>query len=90
MKFFLALVAAAAADSPDCPESTQVFSFNERGASAAGLVQLSACEQSGVPGITCGPADSQLFAIGINDSDELFTSGESQKFINMAQDAHTD
>ena len=28
-------------ESPDCPESTQVFSFNERAPSNAGLVQTS-------------------------------------------------
>ena len=44
MKFALfALVAATAAvrleESPDCPESTQVFSYNERRAAAAGLAQ---------------------------------------------------
>ena len=27
-------------ESPDCPESTQVFSYNERAPAAAGLVQL--------------------------------------------------
>jgi hypothetical protein len=37
----LALLGAASAvrlqESPDCPDSTDVFSFNERKASAAGL-----------------------------------------------------
>ena len=44
MKFSaIALIAGASAvrlaESPDCPESTQVFSYNERAASAAGLAQ---------------------------------------------------
>ena len=44
MKFSaIALIAGASAvrlaESPDCPESTQVFSYNERRAAAAGLVQ---------------------------------------------------
>ena len=44
MKFAtIALIASVAAvklvESPDCPESTQVFSYNERVACAAGLAQ---------------------------------------------------
>ena len=44
MKFAtIALVATSAAvrlsESPDCPDSTTVFSYNERRASAAGLAQ---------------------------------------------------
>ena len=33
-----ALLAAVKADSPDCPESTQVFSYSERHPAAAGFV----------------------------------------------------
>ena len=40
MKFFIAaFLAVALADSPDCPESTEVFSYNERTPAAAGLAQ---------------------------------------------------
>ena len=31
----------------------------------------SACNQAGVPGITCGPSDSQLFATGMNGDEDL-------------------
>jgi hypothetical protein len=33
-----ALFAVAKADSPDCPESTQVFSYSERHPAAAGFI----------------------------------------------------
>ena len=80
MKFLL--VAAVAAirvqESPDCPESTQVFSYNERSAAAAGLHQVTglaqtatACQQFGVPGVTCHPGNSQLFATGMNGDEDL-------------------
>ena len=44
MKFILvALIASVAAvkvrESPDCPDSSSVFSYNERVAAAAGLAQ---------------------------------------------------
>ena len=70
MKFILALIAAVVAESPDCPESTQVFSYNERSAPAAGFVQLSACEKSGVIGIACEPSLVQ-FATGMNGDEDL-------------------
>ena len=34
------LLGAIVAESPDCPESTQVFSYNERAPAAAGLAQI--------------------------------------------------
>merc|ERR1719263_1469413 len=60
MKFAtIALVATSAAvklqESPDCPESTQVFSYNERRASAAGLAQNSLAQ----------------FATGMNGDEDL-------------------
>merc|ERR1719263_2304429 len=71
MKFALALIGAASAvrlaESPDCPESTQVFSYNERVASAAGLAQT-ACDKAGVSGVPC---NSQLFATGMNGDEDL-------------------
>ena len=71
MKFVLAAILAfVAAESPDCPESTQVFSYNERSAPAAGFVQLSACQKSGVMGVMC---DNELvqFATGMNGDEDL-------------------
>jgi len=43
-------------ESPDCPESTQVFSYNERAPAAAGFVQtMTACQANKVPGVECIP-----------------------------------
>ena len=73
MKFLLAFLAAVAAESPDCPESTEVFSYNERVPAAAGFIQLSACQKSGVPDITCFPVDDSMiqFATGMNGDEDL-------------------
>ena len=56
------------AESPDCPESTQVFSYNERAPSAAGLVQISPCQAANVAGVPC---DAALFAVGMNGDEDL-------------------
>ena len=58
------------AESPDCPESTQVFSYNERAPAAAGFVQVSSCHAAGVEGVTCVP-NSELFATGMNGDEDL-------------------
>ena len=62
--------ALSLAESPDCPESTQVFSYNERAPAASGFLQLSACESTGVAGVTCVP-NHQLFATGMNGDEDL-------------------
>ena len=72
MKFvILAIIAVASAvrleESPDCPESTKVFSYTERVASAAGLAQT-ACDKAAVAGVPC---NSQLFATGMNGDEDL-------------------
>ena len=62
MKFLILAIAAVSAlkiaESPDCPESTQVFSYNERVASAAGLAQCKdgpeIAKQGGEPGHATG------------------------------------
>merc|ERR1712028_323821 len=39
---------------------------------AAGLIQLqSACANSGISGVTCGPSDEELFATGMNGDEDL-------------------
>jgi len=74
MKSFvlLALLGAISAvklvESPDCPESTSVFSYGEKVASAAGLAQ-NPCQKAG--GINCVPGDSKLFASGMNGDEDL-------------------
>ena len=71
MKFVIFAIAAVSAvrlqESPDCPESTKVFSYNERVASAAGLAQT-ACDKAAVAGVPC---NSQLFATGMNGDEDL-------------------
>ena len=59
-------------ESPDCPTSQEVFSYNERVGTAAGFLQLSACAQSGIhgAGLTCVP-DHQFFATGMNGDEDL-------------------
>merc|ERR1719453_2739663 len=70
---FIALIGLAAAvtirESPDCPESTSVFSYNERRAAAAGLVQTSACDNAGVAGVTCD--NLVQFATGMAGDEDL-------------------
>ena len=86
MKFILAaIIAAVAAESPDCPESTQVFSYNERVPAAAGLVQLTACHESAHSGVRCAPSNEQLFATGMNGDEDLGATiqmkGETFKYV---------
>ena len=59
------------AESPDCPESKQVFSYNERAPAAAGFLQVSSCQQAGAHGVTCIPGTSNLFATGMNGDEDL-------------------
>lgn len=77
MKTILALVASAAAVSlNDAPPHFNEPSWKQTWPSAAGLVQtgsLSACQKFGVVGVTCGPADSALFAIGMEGDENLAT-----------------
>merc|ERR1712178_641065 len=63
-----ALMAVVAAESPDCPESTQVFSYNERVPAASGLLQIgTACARANVDGVTC----LSQFATGMNGDEDL-------------------
>ena len=65
-------VSLKANESPDCPSSQEVFSYNERVATATGFVQLSACSKSGVDGagLSCVP-DNKYFATGMNGDEDL-------------------
>ena len=64
-----ALFAIVKADSPDCPESTQVFSYSERHPAAAGFIQT-ACSKTSAPGVSCIP-DHKFFAVGMNGDEDL-------------------
>ena len=57
--------------SPDCPDSQTVFSYNERThPAAAGFLQVTACSQYSVDGVTCLP-NHELFASGMNGDEDL-------------------
>jgi len=45
--------------------------WNERMPSAGGFLQVNACINSGAQGVTCIPANSQLFATGMNGDEDL-------------------
>ena len=64
------LLGTIVAESPDCPESTQVFSYTEHVPAAAGFLQTSACHSAGVAGVNCLP-NNQLFATGMNGDEDL-------------------
>ena len=73
MKFAIAVLIGVATavrltESPDCPESTQVFSYGEKAPAAAGLLQVSACEQAKIAGVPC---DNTMFATGMNGDEDL-------------------
>jgi len=40
---YASAISLVSRESPDCPSSQETFSYNERVASAAGFLQLSAC-----------------------------------------------
>ena len=69
---YASAVSLISKESPDCPSSQEVFSYNERVAAASGFLQLSACMKSGNNGngLTCVP-DHQLFATGMNGDEDL-------------------
>merc|ERR1711898_56116 len=70
---FIALIGAVAAvarkESPDCPTSQEVFSYNEKKPAAAGFV-MTACNAYGVNGVSCIP-NNQLFATGNNGDEDM-------------------
>ena len=69
MKFF-ALIASAAAIQ-DAPPYWPGPTWTYNHPSAAGFVQTSACINAGVDGVTCGPANEELFATGMNGDEDL-------------------
>ena len=75
MKTIIALVATAAAVKiNDAPSYFNEPTWRQTWPSASGLVQVesqSACERFGVAGVTCGPADAELFATGMEGTESL-------------------
>merc|ERR1719247_2815647 len=50
----------------DAPPYFNEPTWNEEHQSAAGFLQVSACVNANQAGVTCSPANSQLFATGMN------------------------
>jgi len=63
--------ATSAVKLQDAPPYFNQPTWNEKFPSAAGFVQLSACNQAGISGVTCGPSDVELFATGMNGDEDL-------------------
>jgi len=78
MKAVVALLIGAVASIKlnDAPPYFNEPTWRQTWPSAAGFVQLdssvaTACEQFGGVGVTCGPTDEQLFAVGMNGDEDL-------------------
>merc|ERR1719434_492175 len=67
----LFLGAASAAKLADAPPYFNEPTWNERMASAGGFLQISACVNSGVTGVTCTPPNHELFATVMNGDEDL-------------------
>jgi len=55
----------------DAPPYFNEPTWNEEHQSAAGFIQVSACINSGVSGVSCSPPNNQLFATGMNGDEDL-------------------
>merc|ERR1719454_2173929 len=55
----------------DAPPYFNEPTWNERMSSAGGFLQINACINSGVAGVTCSPPNNQLFATGMNGDEDL-------------------
>ena len=67
-----ALFIAAVSALHDAPPYYNQPTWNERMPSAAGLLQVSACYKAGgIPDVSCGPTNIELFATGMNGDEDL-------------------
>jgi hypothetical protein len=73
MKSVIALFlgVAAAVKVQDAPPYFNEPTWTERMPSAGGFLQLNACINSGIAGVTCSPPNNQLFATGMNGDEDL-------------------
>ena len=67
----LFLGATSAVKLGDAPPYFNEPTWNERMPSAGGFVQVNACVNSGVAGVTCSPPNAELFATGMNGDEDL-------------------
>merc|ERR1719263_756979 len=74
MKSSLFIAASSALSTGDAPPYFNQPTWNENMPSAAGLVQVtaSACYKAGgIPDVSCGPTNIELFATGMNGDEDL-------------------
>ena len=72
MKAVIALlIGASAVKLGDAPAFFNEPTWGETFPSAAGFIQISACHNSGVQGVTCAPPNNELFATGMNGDEDL-------------------
>ena len=72
MKSALFIAAASALSMGDAPPYFNQPTWNENMPSAAGLLQVSACYKAGgIPDVSCGPTNIELFATGMNGDEDL-------------------
>ena len=65
------LGSATAVKLNDAPAFFNEPTWGQNWPSAAGLLQISACEQFNGAGVSCGPSDIQLFATGNTGDEDL-------------------
>merc|ERR1719201_3188132 len=85
----LFLGATSAVKMGDAPPYFNEATWNERMPSAGGFLQVSACVNSGVAGVTCSPPNHELFATGMNGDEDLgediIMKGEPYHYNQKAQ-----
>merc|ERR1711990_971276 len=67
----IALFLGAAVAIKDAPPYLNEPTWTERMPSAGGFLQVNACVNAGVAGVTCNPPNSELFATGMNGDEDL-------------------
>merc|ERR1719421_2484124 len=92
MKYVIALFLGVAAAIKDAPPYFNEPTWTERMPSAGGFLQVSACVNAGVNGVTCSPPNHELFATGMNGDEDLgediIMKGEPYHYNRKAQKKH--
>jgi len=71
MKYTIALFISGAAALRDAPAFYDAKTWTEKMPSAGGFLQISSCLNSNVEGVTCTPANNELFATGNNGDEDM-------------------
>ena len=67
----LLFASASALRVTDGPDFFNEPTWNERMPSAGGFLQVSACLNAEIDGVTCSPPNNELFATGMNGDEDL-------------------